>query len=172
MAYKKHILLGKITKVHGYEGAVIIRLERNFSDNVPEIESVYIEIDGRPVPFFIDYSDQTDNYTLRIKFTDYDSTEKIKEFIGCRVYLTESTDQEMPVEDQNSLVNFEVLSEDDISIGKIMEVIKNPGQLLLNIRTRQGKEILLPLHEDLISEIDVKSKIIRMILPEGISEIN
>ena len=172
MAYKKHILLGKITKVHGYEGAVIIRLERNFSDNIPELESVFIEIDGRPVPFFIDYSDQPDNYTLRIKFAEYDSTEKVKEFVGCKVFLTESSDSEIPVEDPNTLINFHVLSEDDILIGEIVEIIKNPGQLLLNIKTGSGKEILIPLHEDLIIEINIKSKIIRMIIPAGISEIN
>jgi ribosomal protein L35AE/L33A len=51
MAYKKHILLGKITKVHGFEGAVTIRLERSFSDNILKMESVFIETDGRPVPF-------------------------------------------------------------------------------------------------------------------------
>lgn len=172
MAYKKHILLGKITKVHGYEGAVNIRLERNFSDNIPEIESVYIEIDGRPVPFFIDYSEQTDIYTLRVKFEDFESTERVKEFVGCKVFLTESTDPQLPVEDPNTLINFEVLSEEDILLGVIIEIIKNPGQLLLNIRTRPGKEILLPLHEDLIREIDSKNKIIRMIIPEGISDIN
>ena len=172
MAYKKHILLGKITKVHGYEGAVNIRLERNFSDNIPEIESVFIEIDGRPVPFFIDYSDSPDLQTLRIKFENYNSTERIKEFVGCKVFLTESTDPEIPVEDPNTLIEFEVLSQDDIAIGVIVEIITNPGQLLLRIKSGTGKEILLPLHEDLIMEVDTKQQIIKMIIPEGISDIN
>jgi 16S rRNA processing protein RimM len=172
MAYKKHILLGKITKAHGYEGAVIIRLERNFSDNIPEIESVYIEIDGRPVPFFIDCSDQTDIYTLRIKFADYNSTEKVKEFVGCKVFLTKSSDSEIPVEDPNTLINFNVLSDDNILMGEIVEIIMNPGQLLLIIKSKSGKEIMLPFHEDLISRIDIENKILQMILPEGISDIN
>jgi 16S rRNA processing protein RimM len=172
MAYRKHILLGKITKIHGYEGAVNIRLERNFSDNIPELESVYIEIDGRPVPFFINYSDQPDIYALRIKFEDYESAESVKEFVGCKVFLTESAGSEIPVEDPNTIINFHVLSEDDILIGEIIEIIKNPGQLLLNIKTRQGKEILLPLHEDLIIEINTKNNIIKMIIPGGIFDIN
>jgi 16S rRNA processing protein RimM len=172
MAYKKHILLGKITKVHGYQGAVTIRLERNISDNLPEMESVFIETDGRPVPFFIDFSEQPDLLTLRLKFRDYNTTEKVKEFIGCKVYLTNSTDPDIPVEDPETLIDYEVLSDDDISIGVIDEIIENPGQFLLRIRTTSGKEILLPLHEDLIKEIDSKIKIVRMILPEGIADIN
>jgi 16S rRNA processing protein RimM len=171
MAYKKHILVGKITKVHGYEGAVTIRLERNFSDNIPGMESVFIESDGRPVPFLLEYSEQPDNMTLRMKFSGYESDVKIKEFVGCRVYLTEKT-AASEVEISPDLINYEVYSDAGISLGVITEMIENPGQFLLSITSGSGKNILLPLHEDLIESIDHKKKIIRMIIPEGIADIN
>jgi 16S rRNA processing protein RimM len=172
MAYKKHILLGKISKVHGYEGAVTIRLERNISDNIPEMESVFIETDGRPVPFFIEYMEQPDNLTLRVKFSGYNSDLIMKEFVGCKLFLTKVNSSTSPVEDPMTLTGFEVLSGEDISVGKITEIIENPGQLLLNITSGSGKNILLPLHEDLIIGIDPERRIIRMIIPEGIAEIN
>jgi 16S rRNA processing protein RimM len=172
MAYIAHILLGKITKVHGYEGAVTIRLERNLSENIPGMESVFIETDGRPVPFFIDYTEQPDPLTLRLKFSDYNSTEKVREFVGCRVYLTGPAQLLTPAQDPNSLNGYDVFSEEDISIGIIAGIIENPGQLLLNIKSVSGKEILLPFHEDLINSIDPEKKIIRMIIPDGIADIN
>jgi 16S rRNA processing protein RimM len=172
MAYKTHILLGKITKVHGYQGAVNIRLERNFSDNIPEMESVFIETDGRPVPFFIEYSEQPDFSTLRLKFLDYNSTEKVKEFIGCRVYFTQSGNLGPTAENLNDLTDYEVLSDEGISIGVVTELIENPGQFLLVIKTSSGKELLLPLHEDLVKEIIHEKRIIRMIIPQGIGDIN
>jgi len=172
MAYKKHILIGKITKVHGYEGAVTVRLERSISDKIPEMESVFIETDGRPVPFFIEYSEQPDSSILRLKFTDYDSIERIKEFVGCRLYSTKSSVSDIHVENTLDLIDFEVFSDDDIFLGIINGIIKNPGQLLLKVVSSSGKEILLPLHEDLIIAIDSQKKIIKMIIPEGISDIN
>jgi 16S rRNA processing protein RimM len=172
MAYEKHILLGKITKVHGYEGAVTIRLERSFSENLPKMESVFIETDGRPVPFFIEYSEQPDLSILRLKFTDYHSTEKVKEFVGCKLYSTKSSILNIHAENTPDLIDFEVFSDDDIHLGIITGIIKNPGQLLLNVVSGSGKEILLPLHENLIIGIDSQKKIIRMIIPEGISDIN
>jgi 16S rRNA processing protein RimM len=171
MAYKRHILLGKITKVHSYEGAVTIRLERNFSDNIPEMESVFIETDGRPVPFFIEYTEQPDNLTLRMKFSGYDSDKKMKEFVGSGIYLTEPSEASS-VEISPDLISYEVFSDSGISLGIISEIIENPGQLLLNIISGSGKNILLPLHEDLIISIDPLEKIIRMIIPEGIADIN
>ena len=53
MAYNSDILLGRITKVSGYEGAVTVRLEKIFFENIPQMESVFLEIEGRQVPFFI-----------------------------------------------------------------------------------------------------------------------
>jgi 16S rRNA processing protein RimM len=172
MAYKTHILLGKITKVHGYQGAVNIRLERNFSDNIPELESVFVETDGRPVPFFIEYTEQPDNLTLRMKFSGYESDNKVKEFVGCRIYLTEPVSEVSSVEIPPDLISYEVYSDSGNSMGIISEIIENPGQLLLNIISAAGKNILLPLHEDLIESIDPEKKIIRMIIPEGIADIN
>ncbi len=172
MAYKKHILLGRITKVHSFEGAVTVRLEKSISDRIFEMESVFIETDGRPVPFFIEYTEQPDNRTLRMKFSGYDSDDKVKEFVGCSIYLTEASSAVMPLDDFQSLKGFEVFSDEELSLGYITEIIENPGQLLLSIRSGSGKEILLPLHEDLIQGIDTDKKKIIMIIPEGIADIN
>lgn len=172
MAYKMSILLGKITKVHSFEGAVTVRLEGSISYDITKWESVFIETDGRPVPFFIEFIEQPDNRTLRMKFSDYDSDRKVKEFVGCKVFLTETDSSVAPVDDPQSLLKFVVMSDEDIEAGVITEIIENPGQLLLNIVSGSGKNILLPLHEDLIIGIDTDNKIIRMIIPEGIADIN
>jgi 16S rRNA processing protein RimM len=172
MAYIKHILLGKITKVHGHDGAVTIRLERDFSDRIPVMESVFIETDGRPVPFFIDYSEQPALSTLRIKFEDYSSVEKVKEFVGCKLFMTEAAVNVKLLSNPLDLINYKVFSDENASIGIITEIIENPGQLLLNIQSSSGKYFLLPLHDDLITDIDSDNKIIRMMIPDGIMDIN
>ena len=172
MAYKKHILLGKITKVHGYEGALTIRLEEHFSDNIPEMESVFIEIEGKPVPFFIDHSELHDPSTLRLKLSGYNSADKVKEFVGCKVFLTVESLSSSTVENSQNLLDYEVFSDEDISLGIINNIIENPDQMLLNVLTGTGKNILLPLHKDLIIELNTERKIIRMIIPDGISDIN
>lgn len=46
MAYKNSILLGRIIKVTGYEGAVIVKLEKFFSENIPQMESVSWKLKG------------------------------------------------------------------------------------------------------------------------------
>ncbi len=172
MAYNRHILLGKITKVHGHEGVVNIRLERNISDKIPEMESVFIETDGRPVPFFIDFAEQPDPSSLRLQFEGYDSGDRVREFIGCKVYMTEPAPQFKLPADPASLINYKVFSENKSTLGIIKEIIENPSQLLLNVLSPSGQLFLLPLHDDLIKEIDTKNHIIYMVIPEGLMDIN
>jgi 16S rRNA processing protein RimM len=172
MAYKKQILLGKISKVHGHAGAVNVRLEQGFSENIQDLESVFIETDGRPVPFFIASAEQPDNLVLRLWFEGYESAEKVKEFVGCRLFLTEPSNNAGPVSDLMDLINYRLFSQDNISTGVITGIIENPGQILLNILASSGNEFLIPLHEDLVKEIDTENRIIYMFIPEGIADIN
>jgi len=172
MAYKNEILLGRITKVSGFEGAVTVKLEKSFSENIPQMESVFLEIEGRPVPFFISYSEYSGADILKLKFKDYDSIEKVSEFTGCRVFLTTSITAENKTDNNHSLKGYKVLIHGVELLGIVTEVIQNPGQLLLNILSAGNKDILIPFHEDFIVKIDKKKKIIYMDVPEGLTEIN
>jgi 16S rRNA processing protein RimM len=172
MAYDKNILLGRITKVHGYEGAVTVKLEKIFSENIPLMESVFLEIEGRPVPFFISDSEYSGAGILKLKFEGYNSIEKISEFAGCRVFLTTGIPVENNSDDILSLIGYNVFVNGDILLGIISGVITNPGQWLLNVLSLKRKEILIPFHEDFIVSIDRERKNLVMDIPDGLTEIN
>ena len=172
MAYKNHILLGRITKIHGYEGTVTVKLEKTFSENIPEMESVFLEIEGRPVPFFISWSEYAGADILRLKFDGYDSIDKISEFTGCRVYLTSGPEDIILSGDIESIKGYKVVLQDKKHLGTITEVIQNPGQWLIKILSPDNKEILVPLHEHFILKVDTRRQTLIMNLPEGLTEIN
>jgi 16S rRNA processing protein RimM len=173
MAYKSNILLGRITKVSGYEGAVTVKLEKSFTENIPQMESVFLEIDGRPVPFFISGYDYSGADLLKLIFEGYESDEKVGEFIGCRIFLTETDSgdtQKNP--NTNNLKGYKVFLADSNLLGIITDIIENPGQWLLVVESPAKKELLIPLHEDFIVSIDKKKMFVIMNIPEGLTEIN
>jgi len=172
MAYESKTLLGRITKTSGYEGAVAVKLEKIFYENIPEMESVFLEIEGKPVPFFIADSEYSGADILKLKFDGYDSMEKIGEFTGCRVFLTTGNHSEKNIDDFQYLSGYKVLIRNNLLLGIIAEVIPNPGQLLLSIITAKNKEIYIPFHEHFIVSIDKKKKILVMNIPDGLTEIN
>jgi 16S rRNA processing protein RimM len=166
------ILLGKISKIHGFEGAVTVKTELNLSEDIPADEPVFLEIDGRSVPFFVEESNSPRPGIINLKFEDYDSSEKVKEFVGCSVFISGKSAPQKMNEDLILLVGYNVSSVAGEPVGIINEVIPNPGQLLLGITSPKGKKLLIPLHEDLVSEINNDLKTITMFIPEGLTDIN
>ena len=172
MAYNNNILLGRITKLNGYEGAVTVKLEKIFSENIPRMESVFLEIEGRPVPFFISGYEYSGADILRLGFEDYESIEKVSEFIGCRIFLTTGKSGRTHTDDITNLVGYLVLEQNDNFLGTITGIIQNPGQWLLSIASPSEKEILIPLHNDFIVSFNDAKKTIIMDIPDGLTDIN
>lgn len=172
MAYRCNILLGRITKISGFEGAVAIKLEKSFIDNIPEMESVFLEVEGRPVPFFISGMEYSGADILKLRFEGYNTSEKISEFTGCRVFLTSVSNTENRKEDNPNLIGYRVFVQEEKVLGSISKVLPNSGQWLINVVSLNGKNILIPFHEDFIISIDKKKQIIVMDIPEGLIDIN
>ena len=172
MAYDAHILLGRILKAHGFDGTVTVKLEEAFIESIPELESVFIEIDGKPVPFFISESETSGADILWLKFDGYDSAGKINEFIGCRVFLTSHVKRGSRRFISSGLTGHTIFNPEGKVIGTIDEIIENPAQPLLVLKTPEGMELLIPFHEDLIVSADKKKRQIVMNLPEGLIGIN
>jgi 16S rRNA processing protein RimM len=172
MAYTCNILLGRITKLSGYEGAVAVKLEKIFTENIPLMESVFLEIEGRPVPFFISGMEYTGADILRLSFEGYNSIEKVSEFTGCNVFLTQSLKNNDTIPESQNLIGYLVTDHENSEIGLISEIISNSGQWLLNVISADRKNILIPFHEHFIVRIDKKKKLVVMNIPEGLLEIN
>ena len=160
MAYNNNILLGRITKLNGYEGAVTVKLEKTFTEDIPHLESVFLEIDGRPVPFFVSEYEYSGADILKLRFEGYESIEKISEFTGCNVYLTSAPSENSQEDDPDNLIGYAVMINSDKLLGTVTDVIRNTGQWLLVITSPEKKEILIPLHEDFIVKLDDNNKIL------------
>jgi 16S rRNA processing protein RimM len=62
------------------------------------------------------------------------------------------------------------LFDDGNLLAPIEEVINQPHQVLLRI-TLEGKEVLIPLHEETLDSIDHEKKQVHVTLPDGLLEI-
>lgn len=167
------MLLGKIGKLRGIEGTVLIKLEKAFTGRVPELESIFLEVEGKLVPFFISWQEYNGADILEVRLEGYESIERASEFVGCRVFLT-SVPEEFKSNNlsDTDITGYYIISHDGEAVGTITEVIRNPGQWLLKTVTQEGNELLIPFHDDLVEETDHNSRKIVMKLPDGLTDIN
>lgn len=167
------IELGKITKCHGIRGQVVLRLNNLSFDDIKEMESVFIEIDGLAVPFFISNYSERSRDTLVLTVDDIERGETAKDLIDCKVYLKSSQLElsENIVPKPNLFIGYTVIDKQEGKLGIIQDVLdidKNPLLRILNNK----KEILLPLHEDFILNIDARNMVLHVEAPEGLIDIS
>ncbi len=166
------ILIGTIIKPHGIHGEVILQLDQLSVDDIQKLESVFIEIDGLPVPFFISRFEKKNSNTFIIAFDDIDIKAIVNDIIDCPVFIEAST---IPSSKKRSGIDKTVIGysvTDEISgyIGKVKEILDSEYNPLLKI-LHSGKEILLPLQSEFILQIDHNKKNIYVNVPEGLLDL-
>jgi 16S rRNA processing protein RimM len=170
-----YTLIGKISKTHGYDGAVLITLDVDNPEDFETLESVFVAFNGKLVPFFVENIAYSGKTNLRLTFFDYQSNKKINEFVGCSLFLPNDCFPDgKDDEDDEGLIEFVGFNAINIATGKtigsIIGIIENPAHPLFEIDSK-GKTILVPAVDDFISSIDQEKKIIVFSLPEGLLEL-
>ncbi len=164
--------LGKITKAHGLKGDVQIILEKEFPLEYSELESVFVEINKKLIPFFIEKLAQPAAKKLFIKFEDVDDINDTSKIHNSEIYLPLSL---LPVPDENiidykDLIGYTIQDKTLGTLGIITDVFTLPGQDVLSMDYK-NKEILIPCSDDSIQSVDIKKKIIHTEIPDGLLEI-
>jgi 16S rRNA processing protein RimM len=68
------------------------------------------------------------------------------------------------------LLGYELITDEDENLGPIVEVIEQPHQVLLQVLL-DGKEALIPLHQETLDKIDRKAKKVFVSLPDGLLDV-
>ena len=82
MELKDCFYLGKITKKYSFKGELIISLDTDEPEIYKNLKSVFININGRLIPYFIEKSKSQKKATLRVKFEDINSEEEALSIIN------------------------------------------------------------------------------------------
>lgn len=167
-------MFGMFLKTHGIDGHLVIKLFFDPEDE-PEIgEPVFIEIDGIPVPFFIDEFRFISEYAAIAHFDEINSPEEASVFINCRAFTgshREYAGQENQNIDYTTLTGFQVVDEKLGKVGILREILEYSENILMLIDF-QDNEILVPFHDDIVQNIDSGNQIISISAPEGIFDLN
>jgi 16S rRNA processing protein RimM len=164
--------LGKILKTHGNKGQVLVHLDVDDPENYHNLESVYLDLHGERIPFFIASVELKHHRKAVVQFQDFDSLEDAESLQGLEMYLPIT---ELPPLKGNQfyyheIKGFQVIDQHHGNIGVIDDILELPLQSLFQIRLGE-KEILIPVVDEIIQKIDRKKKTLMIEAPPGLIEI-
>lgn len=166
--------IGKIGKPHGVKGEVSFMFDDDVFDRV-DADYLVLQVDGILVPFFLEEYRFKSGETALLKFCDIDTKERAQELTGCEVFfpksLSDRDESELCLQDTEgfTLVNG---AEGGKVIGSVMCIDDSTQNILFNVRTPEGSDILIPAAEEFIEDIDVYGRKITVNLPDGLLEIS
>lgn len=173
MPFKTSHPLGSVLKTHGRQGELIISCEQGFPENFKQMESLFIEINERVVPFFLDHVIEKTPTTAIIKLEDVDNLEEAGELTGLTWYLPagemEKEKPGAPLSLQQ-LEGYRVIDQQDQDIGVVEGYQDIPSNPLLEVR--RGDDLVhIPVNEETLYYIDPERQVIKNEIPEGLLDL-
>lgn len=163
--------IGYVTKTRGLKGELQLFFE--FEDYLDlDFDVLFLEVNKKLVPYFVDSIKLQKNSTAYLNLEDVDHIDKAQPLVKKKAYLP---NDKMPVRDADDfrysdLIGFLVIDEHEGEIGHITAVQELPQQFMATVDFN-GQELLFPLNEDLILDIDAEEQIIEVELPEGLVDL-
>ncbi len=161
--------LGKIVSKYSFKGEVFIKLDTDEPDLYENLESVFISLGNSLVPFFIRRSRLHRSNLLRVDFEEVGSEAEADRILGAEVYLP--LDQ-LPALSGNKfyyheVIGFRLMDKVYGDIGRIVSVNDSAAQALF-VAEKDGKQLLVPVSDEIITQIDRSQKTVFVTTPEGL----
>ncbi|MDR9397868.1 MAG: ribosome maturation factor RimM [Salibacter sp.] len=166
--------LGWVAKKHGFDGAVTLHLDTDFPKNYSKLESVFVEINDKLVPFFLEEYQLSNRGTARAKFEGIDNQDDAASLVGSPLFLPLII---LPTLTGNKFYFHEVIgfkaieSTDQSVIGTIENIIESFGNPVFVIKNDNQQEIMIPCVDDFIDNVDRENKTLILNPPDGLLEL-
>lgn len=165
----KHI--GKLSKLHGFEGEAVLIADDIFPKKFEKTEWVFIMIDGLPVPFSVLNIHLRSDSSAIIRLDEIASRLEMEQYIGSDVLIEfkgKKTDSTKQIE--GSIDGYTVVDLIHGTIGIAKTVINYQQNFLLQVFS--GKtEILIPVSDEIIVSIIDEEKKIEVNMPHGLMDL-
>ena len=162
------IAVGRIGRLFGTEGGVMITLYTTFPDDFRMEEPLFILVDELAVPLFCSSFERRGQSSAVANFDDIDTERRAEEWlVGREIFIEEGEqdDDEFYMED---LIGFKA------SVGRqrgeVIDYYDSEANPLFEIKLGD-KQHLIPAQEEFIAHIDFEKRTIKFVLPEGLLEL-
>jgi len=164
--------LGKILKTYGNKGQVLVHLDVDDPGSYQNLESVFIDVYGECIPFSVMEIEMKARNNAVLSFADVHTSGEAGEFTGKRMYLPLAGLPPLTGKKfyYHEVTGFKVTDINAGDIGVVEAILDVHQQALFQIRLRD-KEILIPVTDNIIQEVDRENRIITIEAPEGLIDI-
>ena len=155
--------IAQILKSNGRDGELLLGFVGIAPEDIDTQEPVFIEFDGLPVPFYFESFTPRGNTRALVRLTGVHNLTDADELAGAAVFA----EDDLYEDEEEDLTGWTVLDADGTKVGTVSAHEDIPGNPCIWVETGHG-EVLVPLHEELVLDVDETAQALRMEIPEGL----
>jgi 16S rRNA processing protein RimM len=165
------IRVGKIVATHGIGGSLILTHVVGNSKWLKKGTAIHLEMHkGSFIPYFISNIKANNNEEYIINVEDIDKIEPAKKLVTKHVYVDESILSAFAKQSPLLWIGFKLIDKKEGDLGEIEDVLQTGNQWIAKL-TYKETEVLVPLIEQTIDNLNIKTKTIQMTLPDGLLDV-
>lgn len=164
--------LGKIVKKYSFKGELLAKLDTDQPELYEHLDAIFIQVRNNLIPFFIESSQLHKSELLRIKFEEVDTEADADALLKSELYLPLEF---LPKLEGNKfyfheVIGFKINDKNFGEVGAIKAINDSTAQALFEV-DRDGIEILIPMNDEFIVEVNRETKTILVETPEGLIDL-
>lgn len=162
---------GTVTKTRGLKGELQVFIAFEEPEKL-KFESLFIEIAGKLVPYFITFFKLPLKNVAYLQLEDVDTIEKAAVLVKKDIFLPNKIKPKKKKSEfgLKDLLNFIAVDVNEGELGEIIEIHEYPQQFIATV-SYKNQEVLFPLNESIIKSIDVVKGVVTVDLPEGLLDV-
>jgi 16S rRNA processing protein RimM len=167
----EYFKIGKLVAAFGVNGQLILQHELGKKTSLKGLQAIFIEEKKKSfLPWFIESVKIKSDNEVYLTLDGITNREAALKITQKEVWLPEADFKKFAAKSAPANLLGYTIVDADKPLGPILEVIEQPHQMLCRIEIN-SKEVLIPLHDGTLQNIDHKKRQVIVELPDGLLEI-
>jgi 16S rRNA processing protein RimM len=163
------LAVGKVRRPHGLSGDVLVEIYTDFPERLQTKAVIYAGESHIPLTI---RRQRIHNDGILLAFEEFTTPEQVGRFRNQILFIVGTDAVELPEGEfyHHQLLGLSVLDESGEFLGKVTEIIQTGANDVYVVTDEAEKEILLPAIAEVILDVDLDTKIIKVHLLPGLVE--
>ncbi|MEC0229338.1 ribosome maturation factor RimM [Paenibacillus alba] len=166
------VTIGKVVNSHGIRGELKIVPETDFPERFDKGNSlIIVDSQNKQTPVTV-LSSRLHKNVFIVQFEGFTDINEVEKFKGSLLQIEGK--QQQPLEEgeyyYHEIIGCKVITEEGQELGLVSEVLTPGANDVWVVALPKGKQLLLPVIDDVILDVNVASKTIQIHLMEGLLE--
>lgn len=166
---EKYLRVGVIASTHGVHGEVKVYPTTDDIKRFDDLKEVLLDTGKETMHLDVIGVKYFKNMAI-LRFAQFDNVDQVIPYKGMDLLVTR--ENAVPLEEDEyyiaDIIGSSVITDKDENFGELVDVMQTGANDVFIVKTFEGKEVLLPVIDECVLDIDLENKLVKVHIMKGL----